>query len=358
MYISTETRQTHDPRSRETLLGMISGYTTAQVIVVAARLGIADILWDGPRGTDELAKATATHAPSLRRLLHTLACLEVLTEVEPDRFELTDLGKPLRSDAPDSVRALATMTCGDAGWRSWGELIHSIRTGQAAFEHVFGMHPFQYYGASPELAENFNDALADHTRHYVPSIVAGYDFSRLRTVVDVGGGNGTLIASVLSATPGLRGVLLDTAAGAAAAPETLATAGVADRCQIVEGDFFESVPSGADAYLLKSIIHDWDDDHGVAILANCRRVMGKDSRILVVEPVLSQSAQRMGTGAALNDLNMLVNTGGRERAMADFEALFTAAGFTVSSISAPLGAPAGAQTIWTTPYRLIEGVPA
>lgn len=328
---------------------MVFGYMASQVIHVAARLGVADVLRDGAKSSDELAAATGSHAPSLHRLLRALACLGVLGEVEPGRFELTSLGTPLQTEAADSVRDLTMLFCDDAMWRSWGNLLHGVQTGETAFDHVVGMGAFEYFARNPELSATFNQAMAEDARNVAPHVIAAYDFSRFGTVVDVGGGNGTLISAILEATPGLDGVLFDTPAGVEAAPKVLTSAGVADRCQILEGDFFESVPQGGDAYVLKSVIHDWDDDRGGVILGNCRRAMPADGRLVLVEPVLRpkvESAEIMGM--VMSDLNMLVNTGGRERTEAEFQALFTSAGFELTAVSPTLG---------PTNYRVIEGIP-
>lgn len=344
-------------RQRDRLLQLICGFTAAQTIAVAAELRLADALAAGPRSAGQLAAAVRADPDSMHRLLLALACLGVLTRTGPDLYTLAPLGQSLRSDAPDSVRELATMICGDAAWRAWGALGHSIRTGGTAFQHVFGEGPFAYYGREPALAANFNAAMADHARFLAPSIAAGFDFSRFGTLVDVGGGDGTLLSALLRAVPTLAGTLLDTPAGAAAAAATLAAAGVADRGRVVEGDFFDSVPPGADAYLLKSILHDWTDDECRRILANCRRAVPGHGTLLLVEPVLPVEPEPQAAGIALSDLNMLVNTGGRERTEADFAALMGSAGFRLCYVSPPLGPVFGQTAIWTIPYRVLVGRP-
>lgn len=239
--------------------------------------------------------------------------------------------------------------CDEAVWWSWGNLLHSVQTGEAAFGRGFGMGAFEYFAQNPDLSTTFNAAMAEDSRNVAPSVVAGYDFSRFRTLVDVGGGSGTLIAAILEATAGLRGVLFDTAAGVEAAPNTLSATGVADRCRVVAGDFFESVPGEGDAYILKSVIHDWDDGRAVTILGNCRRAMPAEGTLLLVEPVLPPRVESAEiTGMVISDLNMLVNTGGRERTEAEFRALFTSAGIRLTRVTATLG---------STNYRVIEGLP-
>ncbi|MGH3925747.1 MAG: methyltransferase, partial [Pseudonocardiaceae bacterium] len=224
---------------------------------------------------------------------------------------------------------------------------YSVRTGRPAWERVTGLPAFEFLAQHPDQAATFNAAMADHTRSVAPTIIASYDFSRFGTLVDVGGGDGTLIAAILNGVPGLRGVLFDLPAGVEGAAKTLAAAGVADRCEVATGDFFTSVPDGADAYLLKSVIHDWDDERAVAILRSCRRAMPADGTILVVEPVLPAKVDSPEmTGTVMSDINMLVSTGGRERTEDQFRALSTAAGFQLTAIVGE-----GAN------YRVIEGSP-
>ncbi|MQA86762.1 MAG: methyltransferase [Streptosporangiales bacterium] len=340
-----------DPNVRTPQQDMLFGYMPAQILHVAARLGLADVLADGPKTSAEVAAATETHPPSLHRLLRALACLGVVTEIEAGRFELTPEGAQLRSDTPESIRGLVMLFCGDEVWRAWGNLLHSVRTGGSAFEYVTGMPPFEFLAAHPEQSATFDAAMADHTRKVAPEIIAGYDFGRFSTIVDVGGGDGTLMAAILRAVPAARGILFDLPAGVEPAPTTLKSAGVADRCRVVAGSFFKSVPEGGDAYLLKSVIHDWDDDRAAAILRTCRSAMGPASSLQVIEPVLPPRIESPAeiTGLVMSDINMLVNTGGRERTEVEFRSLFAAAGLDVTAVVGPF-APSG--------YRVIEGAPA
>ena len=334
-------------RAGSALLDMLFGYMPAQVIHVAAELGIADALEGGPKTNEELAAATGTHPPSLLRLIRALAQLGVLAEVEAGRFDLLPLGTVLRSDEPGSIRELARLFCHDTIWRSWGRLGDSVRTGEVAFEKVTGMDSFAYFARHPALSATFNQAMVEHTRTIAPAVLAGYDFSAFRRVCDVGGGSGALLAAIVAANPDARGILFDTAPGLAEAPASLAAAGVADRCDVVLGDFFDSVPSGADAYVLKSVIHDWDDERSVAILANCRRAMREDAKLLLVEFVVPETADPAELmGIAMSDLNMLVATRGRERTQGEFAGLLKAAGLTLTSVTPALG---------STAYRVIEG---
>jgi SAM-dependent methyltransferase len=331
-----------------TMLTMVMSYMASQAIYVAARLGVADHLADGARSSEELARITGTHAPSLLRLLRGLAVVGALEETEPGRFALTPLGSVLRTGVPGSVRNMALLFAGDYVWRGWGNLLHCVQTGETAFP---GVGTFDRIAGDPEAARMFNDAMTEGTRWAAPAVLAVYDFSRFRTLVDVGGGNGTLLGAILAATPGLKGILADLAHGVRDAKTHLEDAGVADRCRIVAQDMFESAPSGGDAYILKSVIHDWDDERSIAILRNIRRVLPADGTLLLVEPVLpptveASPAHRM---MVMSDLNMLVVAGGRERTEAEFRDLFARAGFRLTRV-VPALAPSN--------YSVIEGAPA
>lgn len=350
--MSLSTREVTDvPPS--TLMQLITGFMPARVIYVAAHLGIADLLAGGAKTAETLAHETGTHAPSLHRLLRALASLDLLDEIEPDRFALTATGAHLQTGMPGSLRNLALMFGGEHSWRSWGDLLHSVRTGESAAQYIYGLDSFEYLVVHPKEASIFNEAMAEITRQVARAVAAAYDFSRLRTIVDVGGGNGTLIAAILTSAPVLRGIVFDLASGNAEAPQQLVAASVAERCQVIAGDFFRSVPNGADAYILKSVIHDWDDDRSVLILKNCRRAMSGNGKLLLVERVMpvrmeaSPSHQRM----AMIDINMLAVPGGRERTEAEYHALFAAAGFTLAQILS-LSAPSDRLDV-----SLIEAVP-
>ncbi|HKN56360.1 MAG TPA: methyltransferase [Amycolatopsis sp.] len=316
------------------VLDLVFGYTAAQMINVAARLELADHLARGPLTTDELAGLTGAHGPSLYRLLRGLACFGIVGQTGTGSFELGPAGRSLRSDAPDSVRAMVMLLCAGETWRSWGELEHSVRTGEPAWPRVTGVDHFEFMAKHPEKAAVFNSAMAEYTRAAAPGIIARGDFARFGTVVDVGGGDGTLLAEILKAVPNARGVLFDLPAGLDAAARTMATAGVADRCDVLGGDFFTMVPEGADAYLLKSVLHDWDDSRAEEILGRCRKAMAPGGAILVAEPVLPSTVDSPAvTGVVMSDLNMLVNTGGRERTATEFRGLFESAGLELAAIT-------------------------
>jgi SAM-dependent methyltransferase len=311
------------------LYHLLTGHYVSSALYVAAELGVADHLAAGPQGHVELARATGAHAPSLRRVLRLLASAGVFAEAEDGRFTLTSIGECLRGDLPGSFRSTARLLAGPLVWASWGDLLHTVRTGEMALRHVFGTDSFEYLEQHPEEGAVFDDAMTAFTAMVAVAVTAAYDFSRFRTVVDVGGGQGTLLAGILKATPSLRGILFEMPRVVERARRQLAAAGLGARCEVVGGDFFTSVPSGGDAYLLKHVLHDWDDDRAGAILASCHRAMAPGATLLVVEgvypPRVDQSLE--SRGAALNDVNMLVVTGGRQRSEAEFRALFAAGGF-------------------------------
>ena len=342
----------------EDLLRLLLGFRVSQAIVVAAELGLADLLASGPRTTDDLAAAAGVHAPSLYRVLRLLASEGVFAETEAGRFALTPMAAALRRDAPGPVRAHALQIGQGAVWRAWGSLGHAVRTGATAFEHVHGVDFFGYYRQHPEARARFDQLMAAQTAAAARAVAAAYDFSPLRTVVDVGGGRGALAIGLLEAHPHLRGIVFDQPAVVAEARPAIEAAGVTERCETVGGDFFAAVPEGGDAYLLKYILHDWDDERALAILRACRRAMPDDGRLLVVEVLVPR-----GNGpsyAKSLDVNMLVNLGGRERTEAEYRALYAAAGFDLTrTIPAqgelhilegiPVQAPSGPSPTATAP---------
>ena len=312
-----------------TLLQMMTGYWVSQSVYIAAKLGIADLVADGPRRVDELGAATQTHAPSLHRLLRALASVGVFTEAAPGTFALTPLAGLLRSGTPDSMRALA-ITYNEEMYQAWGDMLSSIRTGRPAFEHHFGMPVFTYFAQHPEPSRVFNEAMTAWTHQLVGAVVDAYDFSPFGTVVDVGGGQGALLASILQRHPHTRGVLFDQPHVAAEAREHLTAAGVADRCTAVGGDFFTEVPAGGDAYVLSQIVHDWDDERCTAILRQCRRVMPAHGRLLIIELVLPPGDEPF-FGKWL-DLHMLAIPGGRERTAEEYGTLLRTADLALTRV--------------------------
>lgn len=309
---------------------LVEGYQVSQAISVAVTLGIGDMLAEGARESDELAHATGTHAGSLYRLLRALASVGILRELDDRRFALTRLGGLLCSDVPDSIAGWAAFIGRPTHWRAWAELLHSVKTGENAFLHVHGTDVWTYRSTRPDESAIFDRAMTSLSRRSNAAVLAAYDFGRFRTLADVGGGQGALLAAVLAAHPDLRGVLFDQTHVVSGAGPLLEAAGVADRCRVIGGDFFEFVPEGCDGYVLRAVIHDWDDADAVRILKNVRRVMIYDGRVLLIERVLAPPNE--GRDAKFADLNMLVAAGGRERTPAEYADLFQQSGFALTGI--------------------------
>jgi hypothetical protein len=337
--------ETLDQDARRALLRLVSGYRITQAIYVAAKLGIADLLRDGPRTVDELAAATATHARSLYRVLRVLAGIGVLEELDGRRFAIGPLGAHLRSDAPGSVRSLAIYFGQDPHWRAWGHLLHTVQSGERAFDHVYGQGLFEYLAQHLDDAALFNDSMITLTAEVGPAVAAAYDFSEVGTLVDVGGGRGHVLVPILRANPAMRAVLFDLPHVVESAKPLLAEAGLADRCEFVGGSFFESVPSGGDAYLLKHVVHDWDDERSRAILATCRRAMTPSSRLLLVERDLPTD-NGQAVPALLSDLSMMIQLGGGERTVEEYRILLATAGF---SLARTVPTPHGESVIEAVP---------
>jgi hypothetical protein len=333
----------HDPDPATTIRRLVEGYQVSQAIHVATTLGIADLIADGSRTSDELAQATQSHPPTLYRLLRALASVDVLRELDGRRFELTPLGERLRSDVPDSIAAQAALAGRPPYWQAWAELLHSVRTGENAFRHVHNTDVWAYRSSRPDENAIFDRAMTSLSRRSNAAILAAYDFGRFRAVIDVGGGNGALLAAILAAHPRLEGLLFDQPHVVAHAPALLVEAGVADRCRVAGGDFFASVPSGADVYVLRAVIHDWEDEQALRILAVVRQAIGHDGTLVLIERVIAPPNE--GRDAKFSDLNMLVATGGRERTGEEFATLLDAARFKLTRVIA------------TGIYSVVEAVP-
>ena len=314
--------------SPATLWPLITGYMPARVVHVAAELGIADLLATGAKTADALAQEIDTGPVPLRRLLRALASIGLVEEPEPGRFALTAAGNQLRSNVPGSMRNVALMFGGERAWRSWGELLHSVRTGESGTRRIYGVGTFEYLAANPEQAAIFNAAMAENTRRVTELLISTYDFSQFRNIVDVGGGDGTLMVSILAANASVRGAVFDLPSGVAQAPQKLSDTGVSERCEIIAGNFFHSVPEAADAYVLKYVIQDWDDEQSVAILSNCRKAMHGASKILLIGRVMPEriEATTIHKRIAMADMNMLAMPGGQERTEQEYRNLFAAAG--------------------------------
>ncbi len=311
------------------MLRMLNGFHVTQMLSVAARLGIPDLLADEPKTADELARATSAQPDALYRMLRALAGMGVFEEHTGRRFALTPLGATLQSSHPHTLRAHAIFLGGEA-YRAWGDLPYSIATGQAAFDHVFGAAHFAYLGEHPDANEVFNQAMSVAARREIVAMVAAYDFSGAATLVDVGGGQGMLLTAILLANPGLRGALFDLPHVVAGATTALSAAGVADRCEIVGGDFFTTAPPAGDILALSHILHDWDDERCTLILRSCARALGPRSKLLVIEDIIEPSANAPQT--LFKDMHMMVLNGGRERTAQEYERLLATAGLRLTRI--------------------------
>ena len=338
-----------DPRQH--LLSLVRGYRVSQAIYVATRLGIPDLLADGPREIEELAQATGSHPPSLRRVLRFLAGVGVLDKVGADRVALTPVAAALRTGVPGSLRPTVLLLLDESHWRPWGHLLHTVRTGETAFHHAHGAGLFDYLAGHSEVASLFNAAMSGNSPAHARLIAATYDFSRMSLVVDVGGGRGQLLATILERYPRLRGILFDQPHVIEDAWQVVTEAGVADRCELVGGSFFDAVPAGGDAYILRGIIPGFEDDQAVAILTNCRRAMAAGARLLLVERYVATDPHE-ALPVLLSDLEMLVNVGGRERTTDEYAALLSRSGLRLTNTIA-LGAAPEAMG-----HQLVEAQPA
>jgi orsellinic acid C2-O-methyltransferase len=315
-----------DVDTRGRLLALINAHWTTQTVSVAAQLRLPELLRDGPQTADVLAQATRSHRPSLLRLLRALTSIDVLSEPTDGSFALTSAGTLLRSDVPDSLASWAVL-CGTHSWATWGRLADSVRDGESVRKHTSGVDGFNHLENDPEGALLFNRAMVELTRPLAISVAQTIDFSGMSLIVDVGGGYGELITAILASSPSLRGILFDLPHATNAAADRLAAAGVEKRCTIVSGSFFENIPGEADAYLLKSVLHDWNDDAALDILRNCRRAMAPHAKLLVIERIAPEhfSGSLDDQDIARSDLNMLVATGGRERTERQYRSMLDAA---------------------------------
>lgn len=324
------------------LMEMIFGFALSRSIAVAAQFGIADLLKDGPKSADELAQAIGTHPRSLYRMLRALAGAGIFAEEADGRFSLTPLAEPLRSDAPESLRAFAAMMADEVNFETWAQLPYSIQNGKPAFPHKSGLPWFTWLEQNPAEGKIFNDAMTSLSAGAVAAVVSAYDFSGINKLVDVGGGHGLLLAAILSKYPYMKGVLYDDPSVITGAKDVFAARGVTDRCEAVGGDFFQSAPAGADAYILKHIIHDWSDEECLTILRHCRAGMTAGGKVLIVEMVIPE--RNVPSVSKFLDLQMLLFLTGRERTEAEYRALLDRAGFDLTRI---VPTP--------SPYSVIEG---
>lgn len=327
------------------LMQMLFGALMQRSIGVATKLGIADLLAEEPQTAAELAAKTETHAPSLYRVLRTLASAGIFAENADEKFELTPIGALLRESAPNSVRDFAIMMDEEWIWSAWGELMYSVKTGGVAHDKVQGMGSFEFFTKNREAGKVFNRAMTNFSRMVIPAVVEAYDFSGVGKLVDIAGGHGVLLAGILKANPRAHGVLFDLPSVIEGAGELLEKEGVSDRVELVSGDFFASVPAGADAYMMKHIIHDWDDERGTKILQSVRSAMNEHGKVLIVEMVVPKG--NVPSPSKALDLLMLVMEGGKERTEEEYGKLLEASGFRMTRVVPT-----------KSPYSVIEGAPA
>ena len=334
-----------EPAPEAYLMQISFGAMISQALYVAAKLGIADLVADKPQAVGALALVTGTHERALYRVLRSLAGVGIFEEIEPKVFAITPNAQPLRSGVPNSFRNGAIFVGEEWHWRVWGNMLHSVRTGEPAWSSVQGAAVFEYLATRPEEAAIFNSAMTEMSANIAPVIVDAYDFSGFRTLADIAGGHGYLLAHILKSNPGLSGVLFDAPQVIAGAGELLERQGVAARVEKVSGDFFAAVPAGADAYIMKHIIHDWDDERALTILKNIAAAMPDHGRVLIVEMVVPD-----GNGpheSKVLDLEMLVSPGGVERTAAEYGTLLGAAGLRLTRIVPT-----------ASPYSIVESVKA
>ncbi len=326
--MSSQPQASPGPPPFARIMQLATGYQISQALHVVAQLGVADFLKDGPQSAEELAKATHTNADALYRILRALASLEVFAEAGPRRFALTPLSESLRSDVPGSLRYLVLFIADNMHWAVFQNLEHSVQTGQPAFDHVFGQKVFEYLGERPRESLLFDQAMAALSGSIGPAVAEAYDFSEFQTITDVGGGNGALLAAILNEHSRPRGILFDLPH----AIEHARAAGLlpAGRSELAVGDFFESIPAGADAYVFKSIIHDWPDDKARTILQICRRAISSTGKLLLVEMLIPPDGSP--DFSKFLDLEMLAIASGRERTEDEFRQLLASAGFRLDRI--------------------------
>jgi len=322
-------KRTGENPSPPALFEMATAYWLSQAIYVAAKLGIADLLRDGPQSCVALATSTGSDAPSLFRLMRALSSVGVFAHLGRGRFALSRLAEPLQTDVHGSLRAMV-ITIGEIHYQACGSLLHSVQTGSPAFNSVFGTSLFDYLQQNVDAADTFNQGMANVSSMLAYAVLMAYDFAGISSIVDVGGGQGNLLEKILQFTPDITGTVFDTASTIERAKQGLGNDTRSRCCSYVIGDFFSSVPQGADAYLLCGVIHDWDDRRAIRILRNCRRAMARTGRLLIIDMVVPDTDAM--SFSKLLDLNMLAMTGGRERTKAEFHALLDAAGYELTRI--------------------------
>lgn len=326
------------------IMQIACGAMMTQALGIAAKLGIADLLRDGPKFADEIALATGTHAPSIYRILRSLAGAGVFRETSPKTFSNTGLSDVLRSDFPGSLRSAAIFMAEPWHYNVWSDMLHSARTGETAWKKTYGEEVFDWFAKHPEEAEIFNNAMTDMSASVAPAVIEAYDFSGIETLADIAGGHGFLLSQILKANPAIKGILFDVEPVITGSDSLLESESVTDRIEKVSGDFFKEVPS-ADAYIMKHIIHDWDDERAVLIMRNIHSAVKGGGKLLLVEMVVPED--NAPHDSKLLDLEMLASPGGLERNADEYRQLFARSGFQLSRIIPT-----------RSPFSIIEAVKA
>ena len=326
----------------EQLLSILFGFMVSQALALAAKLGIADMLKDGPQPVTELARVAHVQPQPLYRVLRALAAAGIFAEEEKGHFRLTPMAEVLRSDAAGSLRGFATYMGADWHWRAWEDLEYSVREGKPSFEEIYGMPLFEYLPKNPEQAGLFNNAMTSFSAAASAALLEAYDFSGIKKLVDVGGGHGFMLTSILEKYPEMQGIVFDAPPVVDGARKQIAARGLKGRCESVGGNFFEAVPGGGDAYVMKHIIHDWEDEKALKILRHCHQAMTPDGRILIIEMVIPEgNTPSLGK---LLDLEMMVFLHSFERTEEEYRALYEQSGFELTRVVAT-----------NSPYSVIEG---
>ncbi|CAN5704654.1 methyltransferase [soil metagenome] len=327
--VSVKTEQ-QAPPPQAVLTQMVMSFIVSQAISVAAKLYIADHLKDGAKTVEELAELTSTDAPSLYRLMRGLASVGVFQKDADGKFLNSPLSEVLRSDHPDSIRGAAHMICDHEHWNSHGNMLQSVKTGEIAFNYTFGMPVFPYFAKHPEVAEVFDNAMTSFSISIAKAVAAAYDFSKAERIADIGGGHGFLLETVLKTVPDAKGILFDQ-------PQVIEGAKVSERVEKIGGNFFKEIPVEADIYLMKFILHDWNDEQSETILGNLAKHAKPGAKVLLVETVVEADDNAPSLSKVM-DLNMLVMTGGKERTEKEYAELFEKTGFKLTNI-VPTGSP-------------------
>lgn len=328
--LATETSAVTSENSgnpRTSLMRLVLGFQVSQAISVAAQLNLADLLKDQTRTDQELANSTGTNPVALYRVLRVLANVEVLAEVAPHRFALTQMGQLLQKGVPGSVYTASLFFSSPRVWQVWQDILYSVQTGENTTRHVFGVPTWEYYSQHPKEAPIFYNFMTESSNQLAPLVVANHKFDEVQVVADIGGAQGNMLAAILKVNSHLKGILFDLPQVTQGANQFLEGVGVAERCEIVAGDMFSPWPFKADLYLISRVIHDWADEQAIAILKNCREAMKPTSKLMVVERILPEDKEA-ALLFLLSDLHMLVGVGGQERSLEEYQKLFQAAGLT------------------------------